>query len=170
MSDDILVQIKRRFGDSVESSFSFLETEFAFSKCGLHEVDLSDIRDATLHCRYLLETIQIEVRLGLAILQPGVYIRQFGHAAECSVDDAATRVIVLEQFALSRGRIPKPPLPWMRTLTFYDEAAKSYRRLSKNMSLHLEEAVGYLGKLLFDLVPALLAELHVFLTKGSSRG
>jgi len=169
MSDDILTQIKRRFGDSVESSFSFLETDFAFSKCGLHELDLSDIRDATLHCRFLLETIQIEVRLGLAILQPGVYIRQFRHSAECSVDDAATTVIVLEQFALSRQQLLKPPLPWMRTLTFHDEAAKSYRRFSKNMSLHLEEAIGYLGGLLFSLTPELLAELHVVLPKGSSR-
>ncbi len=168
MSDDMLTQIKRRFGDSVESSFSFLETDFAFSKCGLQELDLSDIRDATLHCRFLLATIQIEVRLGLAILQPGVYIRQFRHSAECSVD-AATTVIVLEQFALSRRLILKPPLPWMHTLTFYDEAAKSYRRFAKNMSLHLEEAVRYLGGLLFALTPELLAELHVVLTKGSSR-
>jgi hypothetical protein len=60
-------------------------------------------------------------------LQPGVYVRQFGHAAECAVDDGATRVIALEQFALARQHILKPPLPWMRSLTFYDEAAKSYR-------------------------------------------
>jgi len=160
MSDDILGQIKKRFATSVESSFSFLETSFAFSKCGIQELDLSDIRDATLHYRFLLERVQVEVRLSLAILQPGVYIRQFERRAECDVDNAPTRVIVLEQFALSHGLVPKPPLPWMRTLTFYDEAAKSYRRLSKNMSLHLEEAIAYLGKLLMALTPDLLAELQ----------
>lgn len=77
MSEETLRQIESRFVKAVDLAFSFLEIELGFLRCGLQEVDLRDIRDARIHCRYTRDSLQIEVSLELGILQPSVYLRQF---------------------------------------------------------------------------------------------
>jgi hypothetical protein len=140
-----LALLSERFTNATKRSFDYLEKE-GFIRCEAAASDLSEYRDAALVQTYIRGSGSLDVRIEIATLQITVTFCVYALNATCVRVARPLRVSGLDGWTEQHWPVAPPPLPWMKTKTFYREVERNYRYFFKHVDQDLDGAVEFMAE------------------------